>query len=270
MERTEERRYGGLSPFELKNKLVELAKHRGERMMLNAGRGNPNWIALAPRAAYFLLGQFALGESAGVALRPDLGGLPRKRDIAARLRAFVAARAQAPGAALLERGIDHARDALGIDPDRLVGEWVDGILGDHYPLPVRMLHCAERIVRAHLVAEVFGGDAEAGRFDLFAVEGASAGITYVFQSLVRSGLLAPGERVALGVPIFTPYLEVPRLPEYDFELVQIAQDEAQGWRYPPAQVDKLLDPRVKAFLAVNPANPTAVALDAPARAPSSS
>ena len=46
MERSEERRYEGLSPFELKNKLVELAKHRGERMMLNAGRGNPNWIAL--------------------------------------------------------------------------------------------------------------------------------------------------------------------------------------------------------------------------------
>jgi hypothetical protein len=28
-----------LSPFELKNMLVELAKHRSERMMLNAGRG---------------------------------------------------------------------------------------------------------------------------------------------------------------------------------------------------------------------------------------
>jgi hypothetical protein len=39
MERSEERRYEHLSPFELKNKLVELAKHRGERMKLNAGRG---------------------------------------------------------------------------------------------------------------------------------------------------------------------------------------------------------------------------------------
>ena len=31
MERSEERRYAGLSPFELKNRLVELAKHRGAR-----------------------------------------------------------------------------------------------------------------------------------------------------------------------------------------------------------------------------------------------
>ena len=261
MERIEEQRYQGLSPFELKNKLVELAKHRGERLMLNAGRGNPNWIALEPRAAFFCLGEFAVGEARRVALGPDFGGLPKRRGIADRLRAFLAERPAAPGRALLERGIDHARRTHAFDPDLLLGEWVDGILGDHYPLPVRMLEHAEVLVRDHLVAELFAGDASAGRFDLFAVEGASAGITYVFQSLVSSRLLAPGDRVAVGVPIFTPYLEVPRLPEYRFELVEIAQDEAAGWRYPPSQIEKLRDPRVKAFLAVNPSNPTAVAMD---------
>ena len=83
MERSEERRYEGLSPFELKNKLVELAKHRGERLMLNAGRGNPNWVALDPRAAFFLLGAFAVGESARVGIGDGVdahfGGLPKKR-----------------------------------------------------------------------------------------------------------------------------------------------------------------------------------------------
>jgi len=260
MERSEERRYEGLSPFELKNKLVELAKHRGERMMLNAGRGNPNWVALGPRAAFFRLGEFALDESRRVALGSDTGGLPKKRGIADRLRAFLASRPDA-GGELLARGVRYAQEAHGFEPDLLVGEWVDAVLGDHYPLPVRMLAQTEAIVRAHLVAEVFAGDADAGCFDLFAVEGASAGITYAFQSLVHSGLLAPGERIALGVPIFTPYIEVPRLPEYRFELVEIAQDEALGWRYPAAEIDKLRDPRVKAFLAVNPANPTARAMD---------
>jgi aspartate 4-decarboxylase len=262
MERSEERRYEGLSPFELKNKLVELAKHRGERMMLNAGRGNPNWIALEPRAAFFQLGEFAVAEARRVALGRDLGGLPKKRGIARRLRSFLDERPDAAGHALLVRGIDYARDAHGIDPDLLVGEWVDGILGDHYPLPVRMLAHAELLVRAHLDVEVFGGETGPGPWDLFAVEGASAGITYVFQSLVFSRLLAPGDRIALGVPIFTPYLEVPRLPEYRFELVEVTQDEAAGWRYPAAEIDKLRDPRVKAFLAVNPSNPTAVAIDA--------
>lgn len=261
MERSEERRYEGLSPFELKNKLVELAKHRGERMMLNAGRGNPNWVALAPRAAFFLLGEFAVAEASRVALGPDFGGLPKKRGVAGRLRDFLSERPGAPGGSLLARGVDYAQDVHDLDPDLLVGEWVDGILGDHYPLPVRMLTHAETLVRAHLIAELFRGDATSGRYDLFAVEGASAGITYVFQSLVHSRLLAPGDAIALGVPIFTPYLEVPRLPEYRFELVEIAQDEAAGWRYPPAQIDKLADPRVKAFLAVNPSNPTAVAMD---------
>jgi len=266
MERSEERRYQGLSPFELKNKLVELAKHRGEVMMLNAGRGNPNWLALEPRAAFFRLGEFAVAESGRVALAPDFGGLPKKCGIAERLRAFLAQRPDAPGNGLLVRGIDYACGVHGFDPDLLVGEWVDGVLGDHYPLPVRMLAHAERLLRAHIVAELFAGDAASGRFDLFAVEGASAGITYVFQSLVQSLLLAPGDRIALGVPIFTPYLEVPRLAEYRFELVEVAQDEAARWRYPAAQLDRLRDPRVKAFLVVNPSNPTAVAIDAAAAA----
>lgn len=265
MDRDEQHRCSQLSPFELKNRLVELAKHRGERTMLNAGRGNPNWLALAPRAASFLLGEFALGESQRVAVAADFGGLPKKRGIAVRLDAFLAARGDAPGSALLRQGIAHACSRFGFDADLLVAEWVDGVLGDHYPLPVRMLAHAEAIAREHLVCELFGGDASAGQFDYFAVEGASAGIVYLMQSLVTSGLLAPGDRIALGVPIFTPYLELPRLPEYRFEVVPIAQDEATLWRYPAAEVDKLLDPRIKLFLAVNPSNPTAVAIDPAAR-----
>lgn len=255
------RRDTALSPFELKNMLVELARHRSERMMLNAGRGNPNWVALEPRNAFFLLGTFALDEARGVAPGPDLGGLPKKRGLARRLRDYLAARGPVPGRMLIERGIDHAQSVHGMDPDLLVGEWVDGALGDHYPLPVRMLPHAERLVRAHLVAELFAGNADDGRFDLFAVEGASAGIAYVFQSLVQSGLLAPGDRIALGVPVFPPYLEIPELAEYRFDTVEIMQDEAAGWRYPAAQIDRLRDPRIKLFLAVNPSNPTAVAMD---------
>lgn len=262
MERDEERRCEGLSPFELKGRLVALAKHRGERLWLNAGRGNPNWLALAPRAAFFRLGEFALAEAGRVALGPDLGGLPGKCGLHARLQDFLARRPDAPGHALLTQGIAHACARHGFDPDRLVGEWVDGVLGDHYPLPVRMLPHAEALVRDHLVAELFGGDAQAGRLELFAVEGASAGVAYLFQSLVHSRLLAPGDRIAIGVPIFSPYLELPRLPEYRFELVEVAQDAAAQWRYPAAEIDKLRDPRVKAFLAVNPSNPTAMAIDA--------
>jgi aspartate 4-decarboxylase len=259
-------RYAGLSPFELKNALIALATHRGERLMLNAGRGNPNWVALEPRAAFQRLGEFALDESRNSGYGADLGGLPKKQGIALRLRGFLDARPGLAGNDLLRRGIEYAREAHGCDPDFLVAEWVDGVLGDHYPVPVRMLTHAERLVSAHLASELFGGEEAGGRWDLFAVEGASAGIAYIFQTLVQSGLLAPGDRIAVGVPIFTPYLEVPHLAEYRFDLVEIGQDEAAGWSYPAAQLEKLRDPRVKAFLAVNPSNPTAVAMDASALA----
>jgi aspartate 4-decarboxylase len=253
--------YDGLSPFELKNKLVALAKHRGERLWLNAGRGNPNWIVLEPRAALVRLGEFALSEAERVALAPGVGGLPRKRGIHGRLEGFVRERPDAAGNRLLLEGVAYACERHGFDADLLVGEWVDGVLGDHYPVPVRMLPHAETLVRAHLVAELFGGDADAGRLELFAVEGASAGIAYVFQSLLHSRLLAPGDRIALGVPIFTPYIDLPKLPEYGFEVVKVEQDEAALWRYPRAEIDKLRDPRVKAFLIANPSNPTATAID---------
>jgi aspartate 4-decarboxylase len=266
MQKSVTHRYAGLSPFELKNALIELAKHRGERLMLNAGRGNPNWVALEPRAAFVRLGEFALEESRAAGLGADLGGLPKKKGIAARLRGFLEARPGAAGSGLLLRGVAHACSAFGCEPDFLVAEWVDGVLGDHYPVPPRMLAHAERLVRAHLAAELFGASETDADFDLFAVEGASAGVAYAFQSLVLSGLLAAGDRIALGVPIFAPYLEVPRLAEYSFELVEVAQEEAGGWRTPAAQLDKLRDPKVKAFLAVNPSNPTAVAMDAAALA----
>lgn len=46
-----------ISPFELKNRLIEMADESVKKMahvMLNAGRGNPNWIATEAREAFFI------------------------------------------------------------------------------------------------------------------------------------------------------------------------------------------------------------------------
>jgi len=54
-----------MGPFEIKDELIKLAKKTSkttQTAFLNAGRGNPNWIATQPREAFFLLGKFALGE----------------------------------------------------------------------------------------------------------------------------------------------------------------------------------------------------------------
>ena len=47
-----EKKYEALSPFELKDKLIAMAKSPQVKTMLNAGRGNPNWVATRPREAF--------------------------------------------------------------------------------------------------------------------------------------------------------------------------------------------------------------------------
>ena len=75
------RRYEQLSPFEIKDELIRLAREAGQRSahaFLNAGRGNPNWVATKAREAFFLLGQFALREATRVMAHPaGLGGHAR-------------------------------------------------------------------------------------------------------------------------------------------------------------------------------------------------
>lgn len=46
-----------LSPFEVKNTLIAQASSHADLKMLDAGRGNPNWVAVEPRHAYWQLSQ---------------------------------------------------------------------------------------------------------------------------------------------------------------------------------------------------------------------
>ena len=86
--------YAALSPFQLKDQLIRWARDFSQQkaathQFLDAGRGNPNWVATTPREAFFTLGQFALLESKRVWDEPDLGGMPHADGIAARLKAFL-------------------------------------------------------------------------------------------------------------------------------------------------------------------------------------
>ena len=67
------RKFETLGPFEIKDELIKLAKKTSrttQSAFLNAGRGNPNWIATTPREGFFLLGQFAITESKRVMEHP--------------------------------------------------------------------------------------------------------------------------------------------------------------------------------------------------------
>jgi aspartate 4-decarboxylase len=96
------------------------------------------------------------------------------------------------------------------------------------------------------------------------VEGATAAMCYVFKSLMTNRLLQKGDTIALGTPIFTPYIEMPHLPEFALQTVEIRQSERvdgrHTWQYPPEEIRKLEDPRIKAFFLVNPSNPASHAM----------
>ncbi len=267
--RRQQRALAALSPFELKNSLIALAQDRtraSAAQMLNAGRGNPNWVCTTPREAFFVLGRFALEESKRVLDEPDAGGMPRKPEIAARFDAFLARQPDGLGVRLLRAGVAYAAGTLGLEPDTLVHELAEGVLGDTYPLPDRILPCAERIVHAYLVRELCAGRPPRGRYDLFAVEGGTAAMCYLFDSLVVNRLLHRRDTIALGVPTFTPYLEIPELDRFAFRIVEVSAnverrpDGTHTWQYADAELDKLADPRIKAFFLVNPSNPPSYAM----------
>ena len=260
MKKAEEKRYESLSPFELKDKLIKIAGSHHEKLMLNAGRGNPNWVAITPRQGFFLLGNFAIEESLRVVDIPAIGGPCEKLGIGDRFKQFLKRNASAPGAEFLNNAYKYTCDELKIEPDLFMQEMVDGILGDNYPVPDRMLTCCEKIVHKYLDKEMFAGSPPSGKFDLFATEGGTAAMDYIFTSLMENNLLHKGDKIALGTPIFTPYLEIPRLNDYEFIELEIKQDENSDWQYPDSEIDKLADPKVKAFFLVNPSNPTSVAM----------
>jgi len=251
------RKFEALSPFEIKDELIKLAKSTSrttQSAFLNAGRGNPNWVATKAREGYFLLGQFALTECTRVMEHPaGIGGMPQAKGIADRLDAWLEKQKAMPGAEFLSSMVQFAVKTFRFDPDAFVHELVDSIIGDNYPVPDRMLVHNERIVQEYLMWAMCGHPRPVGKFDLYAVEGGTAAMCYIFKSLKANRLLFPGDTIALGTPIFTPYLEMTHLEDYDLKVVHIAAPQENRFQFTDEELKKLEDPKIKAFFIVNPA-----------------
>jgi aspartate 4-decarboxylase len=258
------KKFEALGPFEIKNELINLAKatsKTAQSAFLDAGRGNPNWVATTPREGFFLLGQFAITESKRTMEEsPGIGGMPQAKGIAARLDAWLAKHMDMPGADVLPSMVKFAIKTFGFDPDAFVHELVDSIIGDRYPVPDRMLVHNERIVHEYLMWAMCGKPRPSGKFDLYAVEGGTAAMCYIFKSLKANRLLFPGDSIALGTPIFTPYLEMTHLEDYDLKMVPIRAPQENRFQYTEEEIKKLEDPKIKAFFIVNPGNPSGMGM----------
>ncbi|MDE6207056.1 MAG: bifunctional aspartate transaminase/aspartate 4-decarboxylase [Muribaculaceae bacterium] len=254
-----------LSPFEIKNELIELAKadaRKSNSAFLNAGRGNPNWIATDAREAFFLLGSFALAECRRVYTdEPGIAGIPAKDGSADRFEKFLADNATAPGADLLTKAYRYMVETLGADRDELAYEWAEGIIGDQYPTPPRILKYTEAAIRPYLAQEMGNRAAGGGKeYDLFATEGGTAAMCYVFDSLQANHLVKRGDKIALMAPLFTPYIEIPELDRFNFDVVTVSANEVEKdgyhhWQYPESELDKLRDPSIRLLCLINPSNP---------------
>ena len=246
-----------LSPFEMKDELIKAA---GSGKILNAGRGNPNFLALQPRYAFWQLGLFAMSEAelSSDLMPDDVGGFPHHEGIEDRFRIFLSENVGVPGISFLSDAISYVQNQLGLNVNDFLSEMCEAILGINYPVPPRMLTNSEKIVAQYLRQEMISGHPFTGDFDIFAVEGGTAAMTYIFNTMRENFLIKPGDTIALGSPIFTPYIEIPQLNDYQLNVINLNADPVHGWQYSKEELDKLRNPDVKAFFLVNPSNPPSV------------
>lgn len=258
-------KFEGLSPFEIKDELIHLAQaesNRSAQTFLNAGRGNPNWIATRAREAFFLLGQFALTEAKRVFEDDEAGlaGMPARDGSYKRFKKWIAEREKDEGAATLSTAVDFAITKFAFDSDAFVHELTDSIIGDHYPVPDRSLAHNEVITHEYLLWAMCAGHRPNVKFDLYPVEGGTAAMCYIFKALKNQRLLNAGDTIALGTPIFTPYLEMPHLEDYALKTIFVRAEREDLFQLTDEDFKALEDKKVKALFLVNPGNPSAVAL----------
>lgn len=258
-----------ISPFELKNRLIELADESIRKMtrtLLNAGRGNPNWVATLPREAFFLLGEFGIEECRRSGNSPEgLAWLPQKQGCANRFTQFIAGKQKNEGAIFLQKCYDYMIEEHKANADEMVHEWVEGVIGDQYPVPDRILKHCEIAVNDYLAQELCAGRPPQGETDLFATEGGTAAMCYIFDSLQQNYLLQKGDKIALMTPVFTPYIEIPQLRRYRYNVTNIPankmdKDGLHLWQYDEREINRLRSTDYKALFIVNPSNPPSYAI----------
>ena len=248
-----------ISAFEITAHQREIAKtNEAGYPVLDAGRGNPNWINTQARYAFTRFSDFAIRECELDMSSGSMAGHARQEGIGARFDA--AMDANDPVDAFLIQSVDYCVNTLGLDKDGLLKELADAVIGDYYPSPSRVLPNTEIILNAYLQSTLYHGTDLAGETQVFPTEGGSAAMVYIFESLSHNRLLNPGDQIAIATPIFTPYMEIPSVKNYGLVSIDITSTEAENWDIAESELTKLEDPSVKAFFLVNPSNPASRAL----------
>lgn len=255
-----ERKFDTLGAFEISADMIKLAKqNENNNTFLNAGRGNPNWINTEGRLAFCRIMEFGIDESRRNIDYETLAGHTDKKGIARRLKQFLDDKK--PTDAFILKAMEYCTHKLALDPDSLIKELTDAVLGNNYPVPSRCLVNIENILGAFLEDILYKNTGYAKETDIFPTEGGTSAIVYIFDSLKHNGLLNEGDKIAINIPIFTPYIQIPKLTNFDLVPMNLSSSEENHWQISKEQMDQLCNPNVKAFFLVNPSNPGSHALD---------
>ena len=248
-----------IGAFEITAEQREKAKaNEAGYPVLDAGRGNPNWINAQARYAFIRLMEYAIGESERTLNEGGMAGQAKIEGIGERFDA--AMDPENPTDAFLMAAVDLCVNTLGLDKDGLLKELADAVIGDYYPVPSRCLPNTEAILNAFLQATLYDGADLAGRTGVFPTEGGSAAMVYIFEALSHNRLLKPGDQIAIATPIFTPYMQIPSVKDYGLVSIDVSSTAENNWDIAEEEIAKLEDPGVKAFFLVNPSNPASRAL----------
>ena len=61
----------------------------------------------------------------------------------------------------------------------------------------------------------------------------------VLPVIMANRILKKGDTIAMGTPIFTPYIEIAHLEDYAFEAVHVKADQEHRFQYPDEELKKL-------------------------------
>lgn len=248
-----------IGAFEITAEQRELARtNEAGYDVLDAGRGNPNWINAQARYAYTRFMNFAIGECELTMNKDGMAGQAKGEGIGERFDA--AMNPEDAIDAFLIASVDYCVDTLKLDKDSLLKELVDAIIGDYYPSPSRCLTNTEVILNAFLQTTLYNGVELSDQTGVFPTEGGSVAMVYIFEALSHNHLLKPGDQIAIATPIFTPYMQIPSVKDYGLVSVDVSSSAENNWDIDEAELAKLEDPSVKAFFLVNPSNPASHAL----------
>jgi aspartate 4-decarboxylase len=250
-------KYTKLSPFEFKNILIKLAENNGE--ILNAGRGNPNFFSTLPRYAFGLLTIFSSKLGNQESDIENIGFFPEKKGIATKFRKFLSLNNNTPTGKFLSHAFEEMIKITKFQEDELVHQLVMSTIGCFYPSPPRVQPFVEPILVEFLAKRVYRSNI-GKNVKVFPTEGAAAGIIYTFNSLKYNKLVVEGDTIGMLTPIFSPYLEIPNLQNYNLVQVCIKASENKDWEIPDSELKKIANPKMKAIFICNPTNPTALSL----------